>query len=239
MSNVVIVETAKLTEKKLTLITGIAGAGFIGNTALMHIVNMKNLQQVSYFHGNLMPPLMIIQNGKPMPSFRVYFDGSKDILYIITEAMVSGEAAWIIGQKLMKWLNKNEIKEVIALDGVPLSTTGQTLFGFTTSNINLNQYNIQTLPSGAVSGINASILFEAQKKNIPWTSIFVPTQMITGADYQGAVTAVNLLNRLFNLNVNPEQLQTISDNIKKATMSQTKPEKKGGFFDRIMPGSSE
>jgi predicted ATP-grasp superfamily ATP-dependent carboligase len=235
MSKLEIIEISKLPKKKLTLITGFAGVGFIGNTVLMHMAHTKGLRQIAYLHGDIIPPLMVFYDGKPRPCFRIYTDASEEFLLMITEALISSEAAWIIGKELMKWLSNTELKEIIAIDGVPLSQMGRNIFGFTTGGRDLPNYGIQNLPSGAISGINAAMLYEAEKKNIAWTSIFIPSQIISGTDYQGAVTAINLLNKMFNLNIDSEQLQRISDITLRAE-AKRRQEKKGGFLNRIFPG---
>lgn len=238
MSSIEIVELSEIAEKKRIAVTGFAGAGSIGNTALMHAVRTKGFKQVAYVHGNAMPPLMILVEGEPKHGFRIYTDVKDELMFLVTEALLATESAWAVGQELMKWLKKKGLKEIIAIEGFPFAHTGRRIFGFTTGSRNLPGYGVHPLTEGAIPGVDASLLDEAVKQGVDWTSIFVPTQIISGRDYQGAADAVQVLNKMLSLDIDTEQLQRMSEAIAKAarTMQQQRQQKKGGLLDRIFPG---
>jgi len=241
MSGLEIIELFEVPKKKRTVITGFAGAGYIGNTALMHVVRKKGLKQVAYLHGNKMPPIMVLEGGSPKHSFRIYTDSSDEILFLITEAMISDDSAWLIGQEVVKWLKGKGLKEIIAFEGFPFAQTGENVFGFTTTGKNLQEYNIQPLNQGAISGVNASMLERTMKDGIPWTTIFVPTRIVSSIDYNGAISAIKVLNNMFQMNVDTEELERISEAVSRVVQSQQQRprQKKGGFLDRILPGDQD
>lgn len=241
MSNIEIVELSRITEKKRTAITGFAGAGFIGNTALMHAVRTGNLRQVAYLHSEVIPPVMVLVDGKPRHGFRVYTDPADELIFLVADSMISGESAWIIGKELMAWLKKKGLKEIISFEGFPFSQTAGNIFGFTTGRKNLQEYNIQPLAQGAISGVNASLLKETLKDDTPWTTVFVPTRIVSGVDYEGAASAIRLLNRMFNLAIDTEQLEKIAEAVTRAARTQqpARQQKRGGFLDRILPGQTD
>jgi predicted ATP-grasp superfamily ATP-dependent carboligase len=232
MSSIEIVELTKVPVKNRTVVTGLAGAGFIGNTALMHAVRAKGFKQVGYVHGTAMPPMMILVEGKPSHSFRIYTDPSDEYMFLVTESILQAEAAWEIGHKLIKWLKGKGLKEIIALEGFPFAQKG--VFGFTTGVKNLQGYGIQPISDGAMSGVNASLLFKAMEEGIAWTTIFVPARLIGSIDYQGAFEAVQVLNTVFNMEVEAEQLKRMSEAIAKATELQQQRRRGGGFLSRIV-----
>ena len=238
MSDIEIVELTKIPIKKRTVITGFAGAGFIGNTALMHAARAKGFKQVGHLHGNMMPALMILVEGKPRHSFRIYTDVSDDFMFLVTESMSSAESAWTIGQELMTWLKKKGLKEIVAFEGFPFAQKG--IFGFTTGEKNLQSYGIQPIAEGAISGVNASLLDEAMKEGVEWTTIFVPTRVISSIDYQGAVDAIQVLNTMFKMDVDTEELRRMSEAVTRATEAhQRQQQKRGGFLNRILPGETD
>ena len=237
MSSIEVIEISEVSEKKRTVITGFPGVGFIGNTALMHMIKSMGFKQVAYVHGNLMPPLMVLLDGEPKHSFRIYIDSSEEIMFLVTEATVSGKSAWDIGQELMKWLKVKGVKEIISIEGFPFANPGEDIFGFTTGKANLREYGVQPIDQGAVSGISASMLEETIKDKTPWTTIFIPTRIVSGIDYKGAVSAIRVLNKMFNIEVNTEPLEQLSAAVANAAKSrQSRQEKKGGFLNRILPG---
>ena len=238
MSSIEIVELENIPIKKRTVITGFAGAGFIGNTALMHAARVKGFKQVGHIHGNMMPALMLLVEGKPCHSFRIYTDSSDDFMFLVTDSMFSAEPAWTIGQELMIWLKKKGLKEIVAFESFPFAQQG--VFGYTTGDKNLQGYGIQPIADGAISGVNASLLDEAMKEGVEWTTIFVPTRIISNIDYQGAVDAIQALNKLLKLDVDTEVLRRISEAVTRATEAhQRQQQKRGGFLNRILPGETD
>ena len=237
MSNIEIVELVNIPIKKRTVITGFAGAGFIGNTALMHAARVKGFTQVGHLRGNMMPALMLLVEGKPRHSFRIYTDASDDFMFLVTDSMFSAEPAWTIGQELVAWLRKKGLKEIVALESFPFAQKGT--FGFTTGDKNLQSYGVQPITEGAISGVNASLLDEAIKEGVEWTTIFVPTRIISSIDYLGASEAIQVINTMFKLGVDAEDLRRMSEAVTRASAAyQRQQQKRGGFLDRILPGET-
>jgi len=235
LSSVEIVELSEIPVKKRTVVTGFAGAGFIGNTALMYAARSKGYRQVGHLQGDVMPPMMILSEGRPAHSFRVYTDAPDENMFLVTESMVQGDHAWAIGRALMGWLKEKGLKEILSLEGFPFAQKG--LYGFTTGARNLQAVGVQPISDGAVSGVNAALLDEAIRGGVDWTTVYIPTRLIGGVDYQGAVDAVQALNTILGLGVDTEQLRTTSEAITKATEAQRKQRQRGGFLDRIIPGT--
>ena len=237
MSGLEIVELSEIPVKKRTVVTGFAGAGFIGNTALMYAARTKGYKLAGYLYGDTMPPMMILVEGKPLHSFRIYTDPTDEYMFLVTEPMLQSDSAWAIGQSLMKWLKEKGVKEIVALEGFPFAQKG--ILGFTTGAKNLLNYGIQPISDGAISGVNASLLNEAMKEGVDWTTIFMPTRLISSVDYQGAVDAIQTLNTMFKLDVDTEQLRRMSEAIARATEMHKQQKKKGGFLNRILPGEAD
>jgi predicted ATP-grasp superfamily ATP-dependent carboligase len=164
LPSIEIVELSEIPVKKRTVVTGFAGAGFIGNTALMYAARSKGFKQVGHLHGNILPAMMILVEGKPSHSFRIYTDASDEYMFLVTESMLQSDAAWTIGHELMKWLKSKGLKEIVSFEGFPFAQKG--LYGFTTGNKNLQGYGIKPISEGAVSGVNASLLYEAMKEGV-------------------------------------------------------------------------
>jgi predicted ATP-grasp superfamily ATP-dependent carboligase len=240
MSSIEIVELAEVPERKRVAVTGFAGAGSIGNTALMHMVRSGGYRQVAYVRGDAMPPLMILIRGEPRHGFRVYTDTEDRHLLLVTEAMLSTESAWAVGRELMKWLREKGLEEIIALEGFPFAQSGGRIYGFTTGSRDLEGVGVQTLPEGAIPGVNASLLGEAVRLGVDWTTVFVPTRVIGGVDYRGAADAVQVLNKMLGLDVDTGQLHAMSETMAKAARAmQQRRQKKGGLLGRIFPGEPD
>jgi predicted ATP-grasp superfamily ATP-dependent carboligase len=185
-----------------------------------------------------MSPLMILAEGRPTHSFRVYTDAPDDHMFLVTESMVQGDHAWAIGRTLMRWLKEKGLKEMVSLEGFPFAQKG--VYGFTTGARNLQAVGVQPISDGTVSGINAALLDEAIRGGVEWTTIFVPTRLISGVDYQGAVDAVQALNTMLGLDVDTEQLRRTSEAIARAAEAHRKQQRgRGGLLDRLIPREAD
>ena len=229
MKETKVVEIAKIPSKKRVVVTGFAGAGFISNTALMSVVNSVKFKQVAYLRGDV-PPLMVLLEGKPKHCLRIYTDPSDELMFIVTEASITGESAWSIAEAIGEWLMGKGVSEIIALEGFPAGYSDTSLFGFTTGKRVLTKHKINPVSQGAISGLNATMLDQALQHDIPWTNVYISTAIATGIDYTGVIAAINLINELFNFRVDTTSLQKLSDDIQ-SRLAKDGTKKSGLFRD--------
>jgi len=232
LGSVEIVETAPLRRGRYTVITGFAGAGFIGNTALMYIVRSKGFRQRAYLKSDLIPPMMLLIEGRPIHSFRVYSDDQERLLFLITESLISSESVWEVAQRLMQWLKDKGAREFVAIEGMPFGapSADRRVYGFTLDERNLAEFGVQAISEGAVSGINAVMLEESLGSKISWMSLLVPTNLVSNIDYGGSFVAVETLNRMFKLGVDATPLKQRDEMLRKAIESQRGGGFLGGLF---------
>jgi predicted ATP-grasp superfamily ATP-dependent carboligase len=235
LSDVSIIETISVKKKNYTALIGFAGAGFIGNTALMYAVRSKNYKQVGYVKSVQVPPMMLFVEGEPYPSFRIYIDDEGERLYVITENLISAEGSWPITYKLIDWFQSKGVKDIIAIEGLPFGNlpANVKVVGYSTEKEKLNSIGIQPLREGAVSGLYASMMEECIHRKLPWTILFIQTMKLTNIDYGAAGDAIEALNNIFKLGVDPKPLWESEEAIKKAMeQQQRQQQKKSGLFRR-------
>ncbi|MGD2142505.1 MAG: PAC2 family protein [Candidatus Bathyarchaeota archaeon] len=233
-SNVEIVELTEVKKNKPTVVTGFTGPGFIGNTALMYVVRNKRFPQKAQVKSHLIPPMMLLIEGKPTPVFRIYEDERNKTLYVMSEALITAENAWPIGIKLMEWFREKGVKEIISIEGMPFAVPGEErpIYGFTTNKKDLSRYGVTSTQEGGISGLNAVLLNEGQKKRLSWTSLLVPTTQSQTVDYGGAAAVIGVLNKMFNLDVDPEPLKR-SEEIRRRAIERARKGEKKGFLDSL------
>jgi len=233
MSEVNIVESAKLKDKGYTAVLGFAGAGFVANTALMFIARNKGLKEVANVKSIHIPPLVLLFDGKQTSCFRIYCDEERKLLFLVTESMIPAEGSYIIGKSLADWLKRKGVSEVIALEGLPFSAASSDgkLFEFSTVPRDTPRAGGTPVREGAISGLNACMLEECVERGIPWTTMFVPTSRLASMDYGASADAVDAMNRLFKLGVDPTPLRRSDEAVKKATADQ---QKRSGGFSKLL-----
>jgi predicted ATP-grasp superfamily ATP-dependent carboligase len=195
---------------------GLAGAGFIGNTSTMFAARSKTYRQIAWVKSNYIPPMTLITNGAPMQSFRIHFDESEKIIFVITESLVPAEGCWPIAEALTTWLKGKGVVEMYSIDGLPFANSPAGMKAFTySSRIDISNLGFPALKEGALSGINSCILEECAEKGYPYASIFIPTNKLTSIDYSGSADAVDVMNRFFKLGVDPSPLRGTDEAQKK------------------------
>jgi len=73
-------------------------------------------------------------------------------------------------------------------------------------------------------------------ENIPWTTIFIPTRLASGIDYKGAISAVQVIEKILDMEVGTEQLEKMSTAVTTAVRTrQSRQERKSSFLDKLLP----
>ncbi len=235
-SRVDIVEISPVKKGSPIVVTGFTGPGFIGNTALLYIARQVGFTLRAHVKSHLIPPMFLLIEGKPTPVFRIYGDQKNEILLVVSEAIVNAENAWPIGIKLMEWLRGKGVKEIISIEGMPFATPEgeRPIFGFSTTGRDFNEVGVRPTNEGGISGLNAVLLDEALKHNVPWTTLLVPTGLSQTIDYGGAADLIEALNRMLKIGVDTSSLRQSDDNWRKAMEKAKGGEQKGilGGFRR-------
>lgn len=201
------VERTPIREGRYTVITGFAGPGFVANTSVMYIVRQMGFGLRAYLRSPLIPPMMLIIEGRPINAFRVY--GDDELLLIVSEVFPTPENAWRIGHQLFDWLVEKGASEFVSVEGSLRPFRG--VVGFTTEGRRLQEAGVRLTGEGAVTGINACLLEGCMRRGIPWTSLFIPASTVSTVDYEGAATAVEVLDRMFKLGVNVMPLRRMAE----------------------------
>jgi predicted ATP-grasp superfamily ATP-dependent carboligase len=232
--DVIIEEITSLNKVKHTVLCGFSGPGFLGNTALMYITRSKNFELKARVRSRLLPPSVILFEGRPINPFRIYSDDN-GMLLVVSEARISPENSWTLGLKLMEWLLVQGVKEFLTIEPMVINTALREIpvYGFSVPSRDLTEYGVKPLTEGGVSGLNAVLFEEAFERHIPWTTFVVPTRLASYVDYVGAAAIIEVLNRMFKLGVDVSLL-TRSDEIRQQLTEQMRPqEERRGFLDSL------
>jgi len=231
MTDVEIVESSPLKKSDYKVVLGFAGAGFIGNTAAMFIARSKRFKLVAHIRSSYVPPMTLIIEGNPTPSFRIYVDETGSLLFAITENLISAEGCYAISRELMSWLREKGAKEIYVIDGLPFSAVSSEIKVLGYSNeIDLGKQGIQSIREGALQGLNSCIMEECLDKGVPFVYLFIPTNKLTNIDYGGSADAVDVLNKLFKLGVDTSPLRGGEEAQRR--LSEQKPSGLGKVFKR-------
>jgi predicted ATP-grasp superfamily ATP-dependent carboligase len=205
-----IIETSPIKNGDYRIVLGFAGAGFIGNTATMYTVRARGFKQVAYLKSNHLPPMTLIINGSPIQSFRIHIDENERIIFVVTESLIPTEGCRPIAMELLKWLKSKGAKEVYSIEGLPFSNVSSEIKALVYSNkIDLMKLGYPSVKEGALSGVNSCIMDQCLDEGFPFACFFVPTNKLTSIDYPGSADAIDILNKMFKLGVDPSRLRGV------------------------------
>ena len=223
-----IIEVSPIKRNKPSVITGFAGAGFVGNTAVSHIIREKGYKLKSQLRSHLIPAMILFEDGRPVYPFRIYGDEEGKLLFVTSAVLITPENSWMIGLKLVEYLKKFGVSEYVAVEGMPLGLQMETrpVYGFTMPERDISQYGVIAIRDAGVSGLNAVMLEEALKTRLPWTALLIPTPFASAIDYGAAIPIIKALDKMFKLDVDVGDLERRVEMIRKTA----EKERRGGGF---------
>jgi predicted ATP-grasp superfamily ATP-dependent carboligase len=206
---ILINELTPLKKTRPSVIFAFTGPGFIGNTALMYIVRNKGFELKAELRSKLLPPTVLLMEGKPIHPFRIYTDNKDELLVVVSESLVTPESSWDIGAKLMDWVLEKGAKDFVCIEAMPMpqQLKDNPIFGFSIPERELTKFGARPLTEGGVSGLNAVLFEEALKRDLPWTTLLIPTALVSSIDYAGATSLISVLNKMYKLGVDVTPLK--------------------------------
>ena len=116
-------EEAKIVEKKVipsgtTMLFGFPDVGLVGVIAASHLISELNLAEVAYLDSKLLPPLIVLHEGLPHSTIRIF--GNHNILLAVSETPISADVIYPIMHTLINWGKNKNVKMMISLSGIPI-----------------------------------------------------------------------------------------------------------------------
>jgi uncharacterized protein len=116
-------EEVKIIEKKqissgAIMLFGFPDVGLVGVIAASHLISeLKDLEEVAYMDSKLLPPLIVLHEGLPHSSIRIF--GNHDVLLAVSETAISADVIYPIMHALIDWGKSKNVKMMISMSGIP------------------------------------------------------------------------------------------------------------------------
>jgi len=116
-------EQVRIIEKKkvpsgATLLFGFPDVGLVGVIAASHLIEELGLTEVAYMDSELLPPLIVLHEGLPHSSIRIFAD--HNVLLAISEMPIPADVIYPIMNALIDWGKSKDAKMMISLSGIPI-----------------------------------------------------------------------------------------------------------------------
>jgi len=203
--------TVKIIENKkipsgATLVFGFPDVGLVGVIAASHLVDELKLDEVAYVDSTLLPPLVVLHEGLPHSSIRIF--GNDDLLLVISEVPVPVDVIYPVMDALIGWGRSKNIKMMIALGGIPIQDRQDAkelkVFAAASSPEALKipeDKQIEILTEGYLVGAQAIMLQRAANNGIPAITLLAQC-FYNYPDPEAAAEVLKELGRITGVKVN-------------------------------------
>ena len=241
MSEVNIVERKPIPSGSI-MILGFPDVGLVGVIAASHLIDELKLAEVAYMDSELLPPLVVLHDGMPHSSLRIFGDGN--ILLAISETPIPAEIIYPITNALVDWGKKKTVKMMISLSGLPIQERQdiQELKVFAAAStpemLRLAQTKgVEVLKEGFMVGPQAVMLQRCANNGIAAMTLLAQC-FFNYPDPEAAAAVLNELAKVMGIRVDVAKLLEKGEEIRlrardmmKRTQQEMASTKKGQEYD--------
>ena len=240
-------EEVKIIEKKkvptgATLLFAFPDVGLVGVIAASHLIDELNLVEVAYLESNLLPPLIVLHEGLPHSSIRVF--SGQDTLLAVSEVPIPADVIYPIMDALIDWGKSKNVKMMISLGGLPIQdrqdVTELKSFAAASNAEALKmaqEKGLEILTEGYMIGPQAVVLQRAAEAGSPALTLLAQC-FYNYPDPEAAAEVLKELAKLTGLRVNVakllekgEEIRLRARDVMKRTQEEMSKMKKGQEYD--------
>jgi uncharacterized protein len=225
-----------------TLIFGFPDVGLVGLIAASHLVDELGLTEVAYIGSTLLPPLIVLHEGLPHSSMRIF--SGQDILLAVSEVPIPADMIYPIMDALIEWGRSKNVKMMISLSGIPIQdrqdATELKAFG-AASNLEAlktaKDSGVEVLMEGYMVGPQAVVLQRASKYGSPALALLAQCYY-NYPDPEAAAEVLKSLAKVTGVKVDVakllekgEEIRLRARDVMKRTQQEMSKMKKGQEYD--------
>lgn len=84
-----------------TMLLGFPDVGLAGVIAASHLIEELDLTEVAYMDSKLLPPLIVLHEGLPHSSIRIF--GNDNLLLAVSETPISADIVYSVMDTIIDW----------------------------------------------------------------------------------------------------------------------------------------
>ena len=205
--------------------------GFVSSIVAHYLVDKLDLQLVGGVRHPKLPPVCLVQDGKPLPPMRFYsgepicnMERCDKIVLIASEIQVLPELNLPLADTLLDWCTENGVGATMLIDSYAQGIgqqhsifdddqTDETLLGIgstDTSHETLKELGVPLLKQGVVGGITGVMMGESRRREVDVMAILAESDGEIGGSLPDARAAARIIECLDGLlpavHLDPEPL---------------------------------
>lgn len=192
------------------MLFGFPDVGLVGVIAAEHLISELKLTEKAYLDSNLLPPLIVLHEGLPHSSIRIF--GNQKILLAVSETPLSADIIYPIMNALIDWGKSKKVKLMISLGGIPVQDRQEIkepkVFAGASSRNLLNMVHekgIEVLSEGYMVGPQAVMLQRSARLGVEAMALMSQC-FYNYPDPEAAAEVLKSLGNVTDLKVDVEKL---------------------------------
>jgi uncharacterized protein len=163
------------------LIVGFPGTGLVGSICANYIIEKKSLHQIAFVDSEYIIPAAIYIGGKLRHPFRIYADDKRTLCVIVCEAPLRPEGVYSIMELVVTWASRNEVREVLVLDGVPVrgglpsKDRKPMILSSSSPSSSSNASKDDPVKSAMMMGVSGGLISACLSDEMPCTGVLIPS----------------------------------------------------------------
>ena len=188
------------------IIEGFPGFGMIGSIVTDFLISHLQCEKIDTHYFDDLPPNVAIHQGKLIEPISIYYNEHYNLI-IIHSLMAGPGIEWKAADFVLELYHKVKAQELVCIEGVGSGEEPQERTFFYSTQAERATYlkdkGLQPLQEGIIMGVTSAVLL---KGGIPVTCLFGEAQSSL-PDNNAAAAIIEALDKIFNLNVDPEPLR--------------------------------
>jgi len=194
--------------KVATVIEGFPGFGLVSTIATGFLIDHLKCEQIGKYWFEKGPPTLAVHNCKLVDPISIYHNKEYNLVIIHSIAPTTG-MEWQSADIVLDVAKQVGAKEIISLEGVGSTETGEAKGFFYTSNPahkkKFEKIGIDCLGEGIIVGTTSALLMKAPQAKIDVCSLFSETHSKL-PDAKAAAKIIELLDKYLGLKVDYKPL---------------------------------
>jgi len=200
------------------LIIAFPSVGLVGSFAISYLIAQLQMKDIGELEILKISPSYIVKNGEIYGPTRIY---NKDNIYaILTSIPLNPISTYELIIKSVEFAKNNDIKKIIIPRGLEVGENFKDdpvsygLAANTNSKRLLDEYDLPIIPSGAIIGVDASVISALKNTQTSCIVLYTTCRMMMPDD-DAIVKSIKTLSNIINIKVETEKFEERLEKISK------------------------
>lgn len=228
-----------------TLILGFAGIGLIGPIVANTLIEqLPDIKEIGFVTSEYLPPISVFYAGVLKHPFRILYSPQHNLIIGVCEVPFQVSNAYNdLAKTICNWALSDDIKakEIVIFQGIPQrGIIDEYPVYYAAEEVmmkSLEKFGISKVEKGIIVGPEATVLNEALTNHLNAFALFTPVLEIPTPE--GAASILEVLNKIYELNIDTTQLIEQGKDIKAKMLELAQKAQEYQKQQAALPGSGK